>query len=188
MMKTSFYRCMLAAFAAAALAGSGAARADVDVAKSSIVATSKQMNVPIDGKFTKFAADISFDPAKPQAGKARFTVDVASYDLGDKEYNDQVTGKDWFDAKHFPTATFVSSSIQPAGANRYNVTGKLQIKGKARDVTVPVTVTQHGADRTFEGTLPIKRSEFDIGGGEWKDTVADEVTIKFSFVATANKR
>jgi polyisoprenoid-binding protein YceI len=33
--------------------------------------------------------------------------------------------------------------------------------------------------------LPIKRSQFDIGTGEWKDTsvVADEVVIKFHIVA-----
>ena len=49
---------------------------------------------------------------------------------------------------------------------------------------VPVTVTQQGATQTFDGTLPIKRSQFDIGSGEWKDTsvVADEVSIKFHLV------
>ncbi len=39
---------------------------------------------------------------------------------------------------------------------------------------------------TFDGVLPIKRSTFNIGTGEWKDTsiVADEVQIKFHLVAT----
>jgi polyisoprenoid-binding protein YceI len=48
-----------------------------------------------------------------------------------------------------------------------------------------VTVTQQGATQTFDGALPIKRLQFDIGLGEWKDTstVADEVVIKFHIVA-----
>ncbi|GLU30727.1 hypothetical protein Busp01_05690 [Trinickia caryophylli] len=189
-MKASFYRYMLAAFAATALAASGAARAEVDTAKSSIVATSKQMNVPVDGKFNKFTAQVSFDPAKPTAGSAQFTIDVASYDLGDKEYNNQVAGKDWFDAKSYPTATFVSSAIAPAGGNKYNVKGKITIKGHAQDVTVPVTVTQQGPLQVFDGALPIKRLQFGVGTGEWKDTsvVADEVIIKFHIVVAGSAK
>jgi polyisoprenoid-binding protein YceI len=191
-MKGSFYRYMLAAFAAATLAASGAARAQVtlvDVAKSSITATSKQMNVPVEGKFTKFTAQVSFDPAKPASGSAQFTVDVSSYDLGDQEYNAQVAGKEWFDAKTYPTASFVSSAISPAGGSKYSVTGKLTIKGKSETVTVPVTVTQQGANQIFDGQLPIQRLRFDIGTGEWKDTstVADEVIIKFHIVAGSKK-
>jgi polyisoprenoid-binding protein YceI len=50
---------------------------------------------------------------------------------------------------------------------------------------VPVTVTQSGATETFDGALPIKRTQFDVGTGEWKDTsiVADDVVIKFHIVA-----
>jgi polyisoprenoid-binding protein YceI len=47
-------------------------------------------------------------------------------------------------------------------------------------------VTSQGATQTFDGSLPIKRTQFDVGSGEWKDTsvVADEVVIKFHLVAT----
>ena len=184
-MKASFYRYMLAAFAAASLVASGGAFAQVDMGKSTVTAISKQMNVPVEGKFNKFTAQIAFDPAKPAAGTAQVTVDSSSYDLGDESYNEQVRGKEWFDAKTYPSASFVSSAIAPAGGNQYKVTGKLTIKGKSQTVVVPVTVTQQGSTQTFDGSLPIKRSQFDIGTGEWKDTsvVADEVVIKFHIVA-----
>jgi len=162
------------------------ALATVDTANSTVIATSKQMNVPVDGKFKKFTAQLDFDPAKPAAGSANLTIDTSSYDLGDESYNQQVRGKDWFDTAQFPNATFVSSAIASAdGANRFKVTGKLTIKGKSQNVVVPVTVTQQGASQTFDGLLPIKRTQYDIGTGEWKDTsvVADEVLIKFHIVA-----
>jgi polyisoprenoid-binding protein YceI len=183
-MKTSFLRWMLAATAASTLF-LGVAHAQVDTSKSTVTATSKQMNVPVDGTFRKFTAKLSFDPAKPAAGSAKLSIDTASYDLGDPSYNDQVRGKEWFDATHFPSATFVSSAIAPAGGNQFKVSGTLTIKGKSQNVTVPVTVTQQGNTQTFDGALPIKRSQFDIGTGEWKDTsvVADEVVIKFHIVA-----
>ncbi|WP_144162486.1 YceI family protein [Paraburkholderia sp. BCC1885] len=184
-MRVSFYRYMLAAFAAASLSAAGSALAQVDVARSTLTATSKQMNVPVEGKFSKFSAQISFDPARPADGSAQFSVDVGSYDLGDESYNDQVRGKDWFDAKTYPQATFVSSAIALAGGNRFNVTGRLTIKGKSQTVVVPVTVTQQAGVQAFDGVLPIKRLQFDIGTGEWKDTsvVADDVVIRFHIVA-----
>jgi polyisoprenoid-binding protein YceI len=64
-MKVSFYRYMLAAFATVSLGAAGGALAQVDVSKSTITATSRQMNVPVEGKFNKFSADVKFDPAKP---------------------------------------------------------------------------------------------------------------------------
>ena len=184
-MKVAFSRSLVAAFAAVSLVASGAALADVDLAKSKVSAISKQMNVPTEGVFKKFSAQIRFDPANAAQGSAQVSIDIASFDLGDKAYNDQVAGKDWFDAKAYPQATFVSTAIAPAGGDRYNVTGKLTIKGKTETLTVPVTVTQAGATQTFDGVLPIKRSAFNVGSGEWKDTsiVADDVQIKFHIVA-----
>jgi polyisoprenoid-binding protein YceI len=183
-MKTPFLRWILAATAATSLF-LGVAHAQVDTSKSTVTATSKQMNVPVDGTFKKFAAQLSFDPAKPAAGSAKLSIDTASYDLGDESYNAQVRGKEWFDAAQYPNATFVSSAIAPAGGNQFKVSGTLTIKGKSENVTVPVTVAQQGSTQSFDGALPIKRSQFDIGTGEWKDTsvVADEVVIKFHIVA-----
>jgi polyisoprenoid-binding protein YceI len=49
----------------------------------------------------------------------------------------------------------------------------------------PVSFKTEGGQQVFEGVLPIKRLQFNIGEGEWKDTatVADEVQIRFHIVA-----
>ncbi|MFM0416563.1 YceI family protein [Paraburkholderia aromaticivorans] len=189
-MKSNFYlsahRVTLAGMTAFSLFGASFAHADVDTSKSTVIATTKQMNVPVDGKFRKFSAQLTFDPAKPTAGSANVSIDTGSYDLGADDYNKQAQGKEWFDSAAYPAATFVSSAIAPAGGNQYKITGKLTIKGKSQTVVVPVTIASQGATQTFDGALPIKRSQFDVGTGEWKDTsvVADEVVIKFHLVAS----
>ena len=167
-----------------ALAASAAAL-KTDPAKSTVTATFKQMNVPVDAKFKKFSANIDYDAAKPDASKASVEVDTGSMDLGDPEYNKEVGKKEWFNAAQFPKATFVSTAIKSAGAGKLNVTGKLTIKGKTADISFPLTVKADGGKQVFEGALPIKRLAYNIGEGEWKDTgmVADEVTIKFHVVA-----
>ncbi|WP_027866500.1 YceI family protein [Massilia alkalitolerans] len=162
-----------------------AAPLKTDPAKSSVTATFKQMGVPVEAKFKQFAAQIDYDAAKPAASKASVEIQTASLDLGDPDYNKEVTKKEWFNTAQFPKASFVSSAIAPAGAGKLNVSGKLTIKGRSADVSFPLSVKAEGGKQVFEGQLPIKRLAFNIGEGEWKDTsmVADEVVIKFRVTA-----
>jgi polyisoprenoid-binding protein YceI len=175
---------LLASLLGLSLAAS-AAVLKTDTAKSSVSATFKQMNVPIESKFKKHNIVIDYNDKSPEASKATVEIDTASLDLGEAEMNKEVAKKEWFNSAQFPKATFTSTSIKSAGAGKLTVTGKLTIKGKAADVTFPLTVKTDGKNQVFDGSLPIKRLAFNVGEGEWKDTgmVADEVTIKFHVVA-----
>jgi polyisoprenoid-binding protein YceI len=166
--------------AASALIPAHAATLQAD--KSELRFAFKQMGVPLEGRFKKFDAQLDFDPKKPEAGKIAFTVDLASVSLGDPSFDKELAGAPWFDTKRNGAATFVSSGIKPAGAGTYNVAGKLTIKGAARDIVVPVTISNGVAS----GSVPIKRLDFKIGDGDWSDTsmVANDVTVKFKLAFT----
>jgi polyisoprenoid-binding protein YceI len=117
--------------------------------RSRLAFTYKQMGVPMQGGFKRFAAQLAFDPAKPETGQdSALSLDAASVDAGYQEANAEVVGKDWFNVKAFPTAGFVSSGVRALGGNRYEARGTLTIKGKARPVTAPFTLARrqgHGA-------------------------------------------
>lgn len=155
--------------------------------QSSISFVYKQMNVPLAGGFKQFNAQLSFDPAQPAAAKAEINIELASIDAGSAEANDEVAGALWFNTKTFPTARFVAATIKPLGNNRFEVVGKMSIKGKTRAITTPATFHQDGTRAVFEGNLVLQRADFGIGEGMWADfgTVANEVQIKFHLVATA---
>jgi len=183
-VNVNLFRCT-AVLALAASLPVLAAQLKTDPAKSTVSAVFKQMNVPVEGKFKRFNAQIDYNSAKPETSKASMEIDVASFDLGDAEFNREAQKKDWFNGTQFPKASFVSSALKPAAGGRLDVSGKLTIKGKTSDVAFPLTVKQEGPAQVFEGALPIKRLAFNVGEGEWKDTsmVADEVVIKFRVVA-----
>ncbi len=153
------------------------AAATLQPEKSDVSFTFKQMGVPVDGKFKKFEAALDFDAKKPEAGKINFTVDLGSVSLGDASFDAEVAKAPWFDTKRNGKATFVSSSIKSTGPGKYDVAGKLTIKGASRDVVVPITL----ASGVASGSVAIKRLDFKIGDGEWADTsmVANDVTVKF---------
>jgi polyisoprenoid-binding protein YceI len=175
---------LLAALLGVAIAAA-AAPLKTDPAKSTVSAVFRQMKVPVESSFKKFSAHIDYDAAKPELAKASVEIDTASLDVGDPDMNKEVAKKEWFNSAQFPKATFVSTSIKAAGAGKLTVTGKLTIKGKAADVSFPLTVKAEAGKQVFEGSLPIKRLAFNVGDGEWKDTgmVADEVIIKFHVTA-----
>ena len=173
----------LLALSAAALSFSGTAMAQQKLipAQSEISFAVKQMGVPLDGHFKKFDAQISFDTAKPAAAKIAFTIDSGSATLGAPESDAELPKAPWFNVAKFPQATFQSSSVKALGGGKYQVSGKLTIKGNVKDIDVPVTLTQAGAVTTAVGQFAIKRLTYKIGEGEWADTsmVADDVTVKF---------
>ena len=147
------------------------------VDRSELIFTFKQMGVPVDGKFKRFDAQLNFDAKKPEAGKIAFTVDLGSVSLGDPSFDKEMGGAVWFDTSRNGKASFVSTGIKATGPGKFDVAGKLTLKGAVRDVVVPITLNAGVA----AGSVPIKRLDFKIGDGEWADTsiVANDVTVKF---------
>ena len=181
-------RSLTAATALVLLAASPLAQAQQKLvpAQSEIVFVSKQMGVPVEGRFKKFDAQIAFDPAKPDTSKIAFTVDVASATLGVPESDAELPKATWFNTAKFPQATFQSTAVKSLGGGKFEVSGKLAIKGNSRDVVVPVALAQSGTTTSVIGTFPLKRLGFKIGENEWADTsmVADDVQVKFKLALT----
>ncbi|GAO35383.1 polyisoprenoid-binding protein [Sulfuricella sp. T08] len=162
----------------------GAELSAVQLNKSTIAFVSRQMNVPVEGIFKQFSAQISIDPTKPEAGRARIEIDLASIDAGSTDANDEVKGKSWFNTREFPKASFASSEVKALGSGRFEALGKMTIKGKTLESRAPFTLKQEKGVLILDGTFPLKRLDFGIGSGLWSDTsvVADEVQVKFHFV------
>ena len=175
---------VLSGLVALSLLGVSAVQAKpVDPAATVISAQFKQLGVPVSGQFRKLSGQVDFDAKQLAKAAASVDIDVASFDLGDKDYNAEVAKKDWFDAKSHPKASFVLGKVIANGA-AFQANGKLTIKGRALDIQFPVTLKTDGGRQVFEGQVPVKRTFFGIGEGDWKDTsiVADEVIIKFKIV------
>lgn len=155
----------------------------VQLSQSSIVFVSKQMNVPSEGKFNKFNAQLQFDPEKPETAQAQLDIDLNSIDTGSPEANEEVKSKGWFHVKNFPNAKFVSTSVKKIENNRYEVLGNMSIKGKTNPMTITFDFKPQNKNAVFEGNFVLKRSQFGIGEGMWSDTsvVADEVQVRFKF-------
>jgi polyisoprenoid-binding protein YceI len=148
---------------------------------SAITFTSKQMGVPVDGRFSKFEAQVSFDPKNANASKINFIVDIASAQIGDADTVKELRKPEWFNMARFPQASYQSTAVRALGGGKFEVAGNLVIKGTTRAVVSQVQLTQKSGITQVEGGFPLKRLDFKLGEGDWKDVsiVADEVVVKF---------
>lgn len=178
------------ALATAWLASPAHAQQKIVAAQSDVAFVSKQLGVPIEGHFKKFDAQLHINPAKPQDSTVRLTIDMASASLGVPETDAELPKANWFNTAKFAQATFESTAVKNLGAGKWEVAGKLNIKGNTRDVVVPVALSQSGSGTQLltlaQGQLTIKRLAFKIGENEWADTsmVADDVLVKFKLTLT----
>ena len=168
------------AFAATALGSAQAATYQAVVPeKSSVTFSYKQMGVAMDGKFKKFSAQVSLDTAKLDKAKGSIDIDLASIDTGSSEADQEVVGKSWFNVAAHPKASFVLKGLKATGANQYEATGQLSIKGQTRELHAPLKLSPQGA---LTGSFVLKRGDYGIGEGMWAkfDVVANEITVNFN--------
>ena len=174
-----------------ALAGAGAqvalaqsATAQLQAADSEIVFTTRQMGVPVEGRFGRFSARVALDPKRPEGGSVSLSIDTASARFGSAELDGEVPRRTWLDAAGFPQATFESTAIKATGPGRFDVAGKLGIKGAVKDVVVPVQLVAAGAGHVASGSFTLRRLDFRVGEAEWADTslLANDVQVRFKLV------
>lgn len=111
-------------------------------------------------------ARYSWDPASPQTAQVEATVDPASFDTGLGK-KDAELAESFLDVRKFPTAKFVSTSIQRGENGKGTMVGDLTLRGVTKPVTFDVTWNGYdagifGQRSGFSARGVIKRSEFGI--------------------------
>ena len=161
----------------------------VQLDKSKIGFSYKQMGVGMDGHFAKFSAQLSFDPARPEQTKATIEIDLASIDAGSDEADQEVAGKSWFHTSAFPKAVFVAKQVKQSAPNQYEVLGTLTIKGRARDVKFNLKHSPQGPVGVLTGSFNLQRADYAIGEGMWSkfDVVANDIQVSFHLTALTGK-
>ena len=99
----------------------------------------------VRGKFTRFDADVSLDPAKLEEAKVSARIEAGSIDTSEEKRDGHLRSPDFFDVEKFPTLTFTSTKVTRSGED-IEVTGNLKIKDQEHSVTLKGEVTGPGKD------------------------------------------
>ena len=139
----------------------------------------------VHGRFGNVAGQIIQNDSDITKSTVNITVDASSVDTGVAPRDADLKSDHFFDVAHFPTATFVSTSVAKNGSG-LTVTGNLTLHGVTKPVvlavvgpTGPVQGMDHKPHQGFSGATTISRNAFGIATSYPASVVGDDVKLTF---------
>lgn len=143
--------------------------------------------VPVEGVFRRFDADLRFDPEDLAGSGFDVEIAIASLDTASSDRDDIIRGDTWFFVDQFPKARFVTRSIQALGAQRYVADASLRIRNQQQDVPFEFEWQEQDDGRAhLTAQVELDRRNFDVGTDSWAtdNTVGFAVTVEVELVLT----
>jgi polyisoprenoid-binding protein YceI len=109
-------------------------------------------------------------------------IETASVDSKDSERDDTIKSDDLFAVTQFPTAHYVADKFTAKSANKFSGAGKLTLRNVTREVPIEFTFEHKSGSAWLKGSAQLKRLDFGVGQGDWKDTENVGNDVKVSFV------
>ena len=150
----------------------------------------------VEGLFTDYTSDVSFDSKDLAGSKINVTIKTASINTRNDQRDEHLRSADFLDAANQPTITFASKSITGSGEN-YTLVGDLTIRGVTKELSIPVSIlgpvkSPFGFDALgISGSTVINRQDFGVSWNKQLDqggvVVSDDVRIEFNLEAHSGK-
>jgi len=156
---------------------------DWAVQGGSITIAITQFGATVQGSFSDWTADITFDPAITDGASGSVEVVISTGSLTIGSVTAQALGADFFAASTFPTAVFQADLITTAGG--HNAIGTLTIRDTVLPVQMPFTLTVDGDTAQMQAGLTLDRRDFGIGAGMTDESaLAFDVGVAVTLTAT----
>jgi polyisoprenoid-binding protein YceI len=151
------------------------------------------MVTKVRGQFSDISGQLDLDEEDPTRSSAEVTVQMQSVNTGSDQRDDHLRGPDFFHVEEHPVMTFKSTQAEPAGDDRYRLTGDLTIKGVTRPVTFEIEHTGAAKDPWgnlrvgFEGKATVNRKDWGLAWNVALEAggilVSDKITIELDIAA-----
>ncbi len=166
----------------------------IDAAHSNAHFTVRHMMITnVHGGFRNVSGTIVAD-GNPSQSTVDAVIDASSINTGDEQRDAHLKSADFLDVAHYPSITFKSKKIEPAGDGELKVTGDLTIHGVTREVVLkaegptPEQKDPYGNTRIgLSASTKIKRSDFGLTWNAVLETggiaVGDELKVEIDISA-----
>lgn len=161
----------------------------IDSAHSAAQFSVRHMMVSnVRGEFGKLTGTAVYDPANPGAAMVEATIDATTINTREPRRDEDLRSVNFFDTANYPTITFKSKKVEPAGDGHLKVTGDLTMRGVTREVVLDVTglntevKDQRGNTHIgASATTRLNRKDFGVSWNRALDNggvvVGDEVDV-----------
>ena len=118
------------------------------------------------GRFNTFEGTFSYDKDNIAAANVSLTINTQSVDSNHAERDKHLRGAKFLEVDKFAQASFVSSKVEDAGADKIKITGLLSLHGINKEIVIDAYKVGEGKDPWggyrigFSGTTSIMMSDF----------------------------
>jgi polyisoprenoid-binding protein YceI len=123
----------------------------------------------VRGSFGKVSGTVNYDGKNLADAKVNASIDASTIETNEAKRDEHLRGKDFFEVEKYPTITFKSTKIKPAGKGKFSMTGDLTMHGVTKPVTLAVEGPsqqiddKHGNYKVgFSATGTVNRKDFGI--------------------------
>ncbi len=133
---------------------------------SSIDFVIKNLGVNVDGHFNTFSITVNFD-SENRLENITGIIDANSIETGIDSRDEHLLEEDYFDTASHKYISLRSNTISKKSDSEYSIEADLTIKGKTKQITIPLTVQNVGNNYKITSSFEINRRDFDVGGGSF---------------------
>lgn len=143
----------------------------------------------VRGQFGKAESTLLWDKQDPTKSSVDFKIDVSSIDTREAKRDGHLKSPDFFDSARCPEITFKSTKIEPAGGDKFKVSGDLTMHCVTKPVTLEATFTSNGVKSPWGTTVhaasatgKLKRSDWGLAWNKTLESggllVSDDVDLE----------
>lgn len=171
-----------------ALASAVAAPAEVQSWKIDPAHSAAQFSVrhlgisTVRGEFQKVSGSATYDPSDPSKTSIEATIDTKSVNTRVDMRDNDLRSPNFLDADKYPTITFKSKRVEPAGQGKLKVTGDLTIHGITKEAVLDVDGPTEAIKDPMgnfrvgaSGSTKVNRKDFGVNGAP--AMVGDDIQI-----------
>lgn len=150
---------------------------------------------PFWGRFNKVSGEFRIDDAALSDSFVRASIPVESVDSNSAGRDRHLKGPDFFDAKEHPKMSFESTKVERGDKpGQYHVTGKLELRGKTREIKMTVMHAgtkkmseRFGLRSGYDAEFTIDRTDFGINYMAKGEALGKQVRVVIGIEGTVKK-
>ena len=151
------------------------------------------MVTKVRGAFNEFTGTAVFDGTDPGKAAVNVVIKAASIDTRNAQRDEHLRGNDFLAMDEYPEITFASTAFTQTGADSFELTGDLTVRGVTRQVTIPFTFEGAATDPFgnqrlgFEGSVTINRKDYGVSWNAALEAggvlVSEKIALEFEISA-----
>ena len=125
-----------------------------------------------------------FDAGDVTTAKVDVEIDMKSADIGDDKWSETIRGGQLLDVEKYPTARYISKSVEKKGDRSGVIHGDLTLHGVTKPVDVDFTLNRVGNDpyrfrqkAGFSAKATLRRADFGID--RYAEVIGETIELRF---------